>query len=66
MVSQGRLAEIGGWNKAIRRVRRGKSVGSLEMKWGGKLPQVGCCRAGDEVCRFELKELRRRGRSGYS
>lgn len=31
LVFRGRLAEIGEWNKAIRRVRRGRSVGSLEI-----------------------------------
>lgn len=33
-------------------------MGSLEMKCGGKLPQVVCSRARDEACGFDLKELR--------
>lgn len=51
LVSQGRIAEIRG-------VRNRTSVGSSEMKCGGKLPQVVWSRARDEACGFDLRELR--------
>jgi hypothetical protein len=64
LVFQGRHAEIRGWNKAIRGVRSGTSVGSLEIKCGGNLPQVVWSRARDEACGFDLKVLRGRGSVG--
>jgi hypothetical protein len=58
------MLKLGDGTKQLGEFRSGTSVGSLEMKCGGNLPQVVWSRARDEACGFDLKVLRGRGSLG--